>query len=349
MTQPTPTRAFLGSFTSAGGRGVIATVVDPGTGALTETGVSDVVADPSYLTLGTVDGRPVLYAVSETSEGGVAAFEVEDGKPRALGGRVPVCGASPTHLSVVEGHILTANYGSGSLSVLPIAADGAPGPVSGVLQFDGSGPDPDRQHGPHAHQVVPDPSGRWVLAVDLGTDTVHVCVLHAERGELTAHRRTALRPGTGPRHLAFHPDGRHAYVLNELEPTVTICRWDAEEGLLEPVAEAPVLPEGTEGRSYPSELAVAHDGRWLWVANRGHDSIAVLSLDDSGERAELVTTVPCGGRWPRDLVLDASGERLYAANERSGDVTWFTVDPATGVPERAGSFPAPAVSRVVFG
>ena len=114
------------------------------------------------------------------------------------------------------------------------------------------------------------------------------------------------------------------------------------------LAQFNLLPDGVEGPVYPSEVVVSHDGRHLWTANRGHDSIAVLALDETREKAELVTTVPCGGHWPRDLALDPAGRRLYAANERSGDVTWFDIDPETGVPRRAGSLDAPAASCVIF-
>lgn len=348
MGDSSTVRAFIGSFTSSGGRGIIAAAVDGETGALTETGAVDAVADPSYLALAATAGGPVLYAVSETSEGAVAAFDVRGATPRPIGARVPVCGAGPTHLAVSAGHLLTANYGSGSVSVLPVGTDGEPGAASGILQHEGTGPNPDRQRGPHAHQVVPDPSGRWVLGVDLGTDSVRVYALDPVAGELTQHGETPLRPGTGPRHLAFHPAGTHAYVLNELEPTLTVCRWDAAAGVLEPVGETPVLPDGADGPVYPSEVVVSRDGRYLWAANRGHDSIAVLALDETRERAELITTVPCGGHWPRDLALDPTGRRLYAANERSGDVTWFDIDPDTGVPRWAGSLAAPAASCVIF-
>ncbi|MGW5676496.1 lactonase family protein [Streptomyces sp. NPDC003860] len=348
MGEKSTGRAFIGSFTSAGGRGVLAVSVDGPTGALTETGASDAVADPSYLALARIAGKPVLYAVSETAEGAVAAFDVRGASPRQHGARVPVCGAGPTHLTVVDGHLLTANYGSGSISVLPLDDEGRPEPVSGVLQHEGSGPDPDRQRGPHAHQVLADPTGRWVLGVDLGTDTVHVCALDAKAGELTVHAATSLRPGTGPRHLAFHPAGTHAYVLNELQPTLTVCRWDGATGRLDPIGEVPVVPEGVTPRTYPSEVVVSPDGSHLWVANRGHDSIAVLAVDPNRERVALTTTVPCGGHWPRDLKLDPAGRRLYVANERSGNVTWFDVDPASGVPRRAGSLDAPAASCVVF-
>ncbi|MFJ9030328.1 lactonase family protein [Streptomyces sp. NPDC102274] len=345
-------RAFIGSFTSAGGRGITAVTVDPETGALTERGVTDAVANPSYLAPAP-DGS-VLYAVSETGEGAAAAFrtaaaEAGDGAPRLLAEPVPVGGADPTHLTLTAGHLLTANYSSGSVTVLPVGADGAPRPASGVTSHEGSGPHPDRQRGPHAHQVLTDPTGRWILTTDLGTDSVRISTLDAGVGELVPHTEIPLRPGSGPRHLAFHPGGGHAYVLNELEPTLTLCLWDAERGQLEPVGEVPVLPDGVDAEGFGSEVVVSHDGRFVWAAVRGHDSIAVLALDATYEKAELVTTVDCGGRWPRDLALDPTGGRLYAANEHSGDVTWFDVDPETGIPVRAGSLAAPAASCVVFG
>ncbi|MFH9726119.1 lactonase family protein [Streptomyces sp. NPDC017254] len=344
-------RAYIGSFTSAGGRGVLAADLDEETGALTVTGVSDAVADPSFLAL----AGPVLHAVSETEAGAVGAFDVTGPAPRTLGSPVPVDGAAPTHLALAAGHLLTANYTSGSVTALPLAEDGTARPAATVLRHEGGGPVTGRQAGPHAHQVLPDPSGRWIVSVDLGTDSVRVCVLDPETGALTLHGETALRPGTGPRHLAFHPAGTHAYVLNELEPTLTVCRWDAGAGVLEPLGEVPVVPEtpavpeGAGGPSYPSEVVVAPDGRFLWVAVRGDDTLAVLALDPEGSEASLVATVPCGGTWPRDLTLAPSGRHLYAANERSGDVTWFTLDPQTGIPARAGSVEAPAASCVVFG
>ncbi|MFE3738589.1 lactonase family protein [Streptomyces sp. NPDC059134] len=346
-------RAFIGSFTSAGGLGVLTAAVDPRTGALTAGGATDSVPDPSYLAL-SPDGT-VLYAVSETDEGAVAAFRTPDTgaaghpAPSLLTDPVPVGGAAPTHLAFADGHLLTANYGSGSVSVLPVAADGRPGPVTGVLRHQGSGPDPDRQRGPHAHQVVAAPGGRWILGTDLGTDSVRISSLSAATGELVPHGETALPPGSGPRHLAFHPAGGHVYVLGELEPVLTVCRWDQANGVLEPVGGTAVLPAGAEDGSYPSGVVVARDGRFLWVANRGHDSLAVLALDPTYEKPELRTTVPCGGHWPRDLALDPTGRRLYVANERSGDVTWFDIDPATGVPALAGALRAPAASCVVFG
>ncbi|MFE7351761.1 lactonase family protein [Streptomyces sp. NPDC057543] len=347
-------RAFIGSFTSAGGRGITVAAVDQETGALTALGATDTVPDPSYLLLGhgPGPGGRVLYTVSETERGAAAALDITGDVPQPIGEIRPVEGSGPTHLALACGHLLTANYGSGSVSALSVRADGSLGEVTTVLRHEGSGPHPGRQHAPHAHQVLPDPSGNWVLSVDLGTDSVRICALDPTSGVLRKHGETALRPGTGPRHLAFHPAGGHAYVLNELEPTVTACRWDAPTGVLEPVGETFLLPEapagGTAPVTYPSEVVVSRDGRFLWTANRGHDSISVLALDATGEQATLVTTVGCGGHWPRDLALDPTGRWLYAANERSGNVSWFAVDPATGVPHHEGALEVPAASCVIF-
>ncbi|MFE2297795.1 lactonase family protein [Streptomyces sp. NPDC059445] len=338
-------RAFIGSFTAAGGLGVLAAAVDPDTGALTVLGAADDVPDPSYLVF--APAHDVLYAVSESAEGAVAAYRVHGDKPELTGPPTLTGGSGPTHLSVFDGHVLTADYGSGSVSAVPVRPGGELAPAaSSVLRHAGSGPHTQRQQGPHAHQVQPDPTGRWAVSVDLGTDSVRVCAL--DGGNLTVHREIALRPGSGPRHLAFHPRGEHVYVLNELAPTVTVCRWGAGEGTLRPVGEAPVLSGVPDGDAYPSGIVVSPDGRFVWAAVRGCDTVSVFAVDAGGEGLTLVAEVPCGGVWPRALALDPSGRFLYAANERSGDVTWFVVDPDTGVPVRGGSVEAPAASCVVF-
>ncbi|QFQ95452.1 lactonase family protein [Streptomyces phaeolivaceus] len=347
---PRRRRAYIGSFTSAGGLGVLVAAVDEASGALTVLGGADDVPDPSYLAL-SPDGD-TLYAVSERPEGAVAAYRVTGDKPELTGPPVAV-GDGPTHLAPHAGHVLTADYGSGGVTAVPLRADGTlAAPASGTLWHTGSGPDPRRQQEPHAHQVLPDPSGRRFLGVDLGTDSVRVCAL--EGGVPVVHHETPLRPGSGPRHLAFHPGandhpdgepgGSYAYVLNELAPTVTVCRWNASDGLLEALGETSVLPGAPEGDAYPSGLAVSPDGRFVWTATRGTDVLSVLAVEGDGLR--LITTVPCGGHWPRALAQAAGF--LYVANERSGDVTWFTIDPDTGVPARGGSIEAPAASCVVL-
>ncbi|MFD8867446.1 lactonase family protein [Streptomyces sp. NPDC059590] len=363
-------RAYIGSFTSEGGAGIAVASVDAETGALSVLHTTDAVPNPSYLAL--APGGQVLYAVSETDDGAAAALSVADPArpPAPLGPPVPVRGAVPTHLALAAGCLLTANYGSGSVTALPVRDGGALAEPSAVLRHEGGGPVTDRQEGPHAHAVVPDPSGRWVLAVDLGTDSVWVYALgepdapgepDARGGQGVrraavrtvdapprAHREARLRPGSGPRHLAFHPRGHRAYVINELDSTVTVCRWDAASGTLDALGEVRVVPDGTDVPNFPSEVVVSADGRFVWVANRGHDSVATLALDASGDTMTLVATTPCGGRWPRDLTLAPSGRHLYAANQRSGEVTWFDIDPTTGVPTPGGSLAAPAASCVIF-
>ncbi|MGX1563841.1 lactonase family protein [Streptomyces sp. NPDC055506] len=335
-------RAFIGSFTAAGGPGVVTAAVDADSGALTFLSSVNVVPDPAYLALAS-DGD-TLYAVSETAAGAVAAYRVTGDKPEPAGPPVPVDAGGPTHLGLYAGHVLTANYGSGSVTAVPVRPDGTLArSASGVLQHTGGGPHTPRQLGPHAHQVQPDPSGRWAVSVDLGTDSVRVCTL--ADGAPVLHRETALRPGSGPRHLAFHPDGSYAYVVNELSPSVTVCRWDAAEGVLTPLTEAPVLPGAPARDAYPSGIATSPDGRFVWTATRGEDVLSVFAVE--GEDLHLVTTVPCGGHWPR--ALTASDGFLYVANERSGDVTWFATDPRTGVPRRGGSMRVTAASCVVIG
>ncbi|WP_405673022.1 lactonase family protein [Streptomyces sp. NBC_01530] len=334
-------RAFIGSFTAAGGSGIVTAAVAADSGALTALSSVDGVPDPSYLALAP-DAR-TLYTVSETAAGAVAAYRVTGDRPERSGAPVPVGGSGPTHLSVHDGHVLTANYGSGSVTAVPVRSDGTLAGASDVFQHRGSGPHTQRQQGPHAHQVQSDPSGRWAVSVDLGTDSVRVCTL--TQGRLELHREVALRPGCGPRHLAFHPDGRHAYVLNELTPTVTVCRWDAADGTLEPLTERHVLPDGPAGDAYPSGIVAAPDGRFVWTATRGEDVLSTFAVEGDGLR--LVGTVPCGGHWPRAIAESAGF--LYVANERSGEVAWFAVDPGTGLPRYEGALTVPAASCVVFG
>lgn len=316
--------------------------VAPGSGALTVLSHLDDVPDPAYLAL-SPDGD-TLYAVSETAEGAVAAYRVTGDTPEPLGPAVPVDAGGPVHLSLFAGHVLTANYGSGSVTAVPVRADGtlASAP-SAVLRHTGSGPHTPRQQSPHAHQVLPEPGGRWAVSVDLGTDSVRVCTL--TDGTLDVHRETALRPGSGPRHLAFHPHGRYAYVLNELTPTVTVCHWDADDGTLKPLVEVPVLPGAPAGDAYPSGIVASPDGRFVWTATRGEDVLSTFAVE--GEELRLIGTVTCAGHWPR--AITEAGGILYVANERSGDVSWFALDPDRGLPRYEGSIEVPAASCVVVG
>ncbi|OEJ93204.1 lactonase family protein [Streptomyces thermolilacinus] len=341
--------AYIGSFTSGGGQGITVAAVDPASGALTPRSTVGGLVNPSWLALDRAAG--VLYAVGEAESGEVAAFRARGGELTPLGRPVAVDGSGPTHLSVVGRRLLTANYGSGSVSSLPLDGEGGVAGPAVVLAHQGSGPDPDRQEAPHAHQVLPDPSGRWVLTTDLGTDSVRVCALDPGSGAPRVHGEVGLRAGSGPRHLAFHPDGAVVYVLHELEPQVTVCRWEAGAGRLEPLSEVAVAGGGTAAddvRVYPSVPVVSADGRFLWAAVRGANTVVTLDLEDGPEKPRVAGSADCGGVWPRDLVADPSGRRLYVANEWSGDVTWFDVDPRDGRLRRGGSVEVPAAACVVL-
>ncbi|WP_030294767.1 lactonase family protein [Streptomyces katrae] len=341
-------RAHIGSFASGGGRGITTATVDPVTGALTVLNVVDDFPDASCLAL-SLD-RQVLYTAGGTDHGLAAAYRITADGLAALGRPVPVEGLGPTHLSVVEDRLLTANYTSGSVSALRIAGDGRPQGPAAVLTHRGRGPDPERQTGPHAHHVAPDPSGRWVLGVDLGTDSVRVCVPDPAGGPLRVHAETPLRTGSGPREVAFHPCGDVAYVIHELEPQLTVCRWDAGSGRLHPTGEVPLgSAEATsDTREYPSVALVSGNGRFVWAAVRGSNLITTLSLADGPEKPRITDVVDCGGQWPRHLAADPSGRHLYVCNEWSGDVTWFDTDPESGRLHPAGKLDVPAAACVVL-
>ncbi|MFI9011779.1 lactonase family protein [Actinosynnema sp. NPDC053489] len=320
-------RAYLGTYTSwaGGGTGLGLGAYDPATGRLRVTGVVPDVPNPSFV----IDAGRWVYAVNEQADGEVTALAVgADGVPKVVGSR-STGGADPCHLALHRGFLLSANYSSGSVAVHPVLPGGGLGERTDLVVYSGAGPDPDRQEGPHAHQVLPDPSGEFVLAVDLGTDSVHSYRLSGQ-GRLTAAGVARLHPGAGPRHLAFHPSGRYAYIANELDSTVVVAAYD--RGVLTPGAKVGTLPAGapTAPRNYPAEIVVSADGRFAYLSNRGHDSVAVFAVERGGAVLRLVGTTPVGGKFPRHIALDTSGRFLLAANQNSDTVTTFAVDRSTG-------------------
>lgn len=346
--------AYFGGYTSPidehpGGPGLVTASIDPDDGTPRVVATTAALADPSYLAW-SVDGG-VLYACGETEpEGYAAAFRLDASGMPTLFSRQAVGAAAPTHLSVHPAgrHVFTANYGSGSVTVLPLRDDGSLGEPADVVQHEGKGPHPDRQEGPHAHQVVPVASGRFVIAVDLGADALFVYRFDAASGRLRPHQRVMLTPGSGPRHLAFHPGGRYAYLADELASTVTVLDWDAELGLLNPRQVLPTLPYPSDKDNFPGEIVVGRDGRFVYVSNRGDDTIATFAVSDDGATLMPAGTTPVGGSWPRDLRLNPTGARLYAANQFSNAVSWLDLDPVSGLPRLVGTISVPAVASVLF-
>ncbi|HET7477376.1 MAG TPA: lactonase family protein [Dermatophilaceae bacterium] len=271
--------------------------------------------DPSYLALHPT-GR-FLYAVNELAQGTISGYAVRGDSLSPLGSQ-PTHGGHPCHLSVDASgrYVVSANYSSGSLAVHPVGEDGALGEATAVVQHRGRGPDPARQQGPHAHMAAFDPGGRHLFAVDLGIDAVLSYRLAG--GALTETGRLDLPPGTGPRHLAFHPSGHAAYLVGELDSTLTTCRHD--DGVLTAVSTVSTRPDGGRGPNLPAAVVVAADGKRVHVTNRGDDTVATFDLAGGGLLARLSATVASGGAGPRDLARTAEGT-LLAANERTGNLT----------------------------
>ena len=327
-----PRALYLGTYTSAdgGGTGIGLASYDPVTGRITGSGTLTGVPDPSYLAAHP-DGR-TLYAVDERQDGGVTAVRLAD--RRVLGTR-STGGAGPCHLSVHPGGrwLLSANYGSGSVAVHPIAPSGALGERTDLVTHTSPPPGPGQQ-GPHAHQFLTSPDGGHVLAVDLGTDTVHTYRLDDRAGTLTEVARAHTLPGAGPRQLTFHPGGRYAYLANEVDDTVAVCGYDPGTGRLSIGEPQPTGSGG--GTNYPAQVLVTADGAYAFLANRGDNSIARYACEADGARLRLLGTVPVRGDVPRQIAFSPDGRLLFAANQRSGTVTVFHVDPAGGELRPAG-------------
>jgi 6-phosphogluconolactonase len=289
------------------------------------------ITNPSFLAVSPGGGH--LYAVGETGlaadgrPGSVHALRIVTG-PDALGlapvNQQPSGGDHPCHLCVdADGRwLVVSNYGPGSVAVLPIRPDGGLGEIASLLQHEGGGPNPDRQCGPHAHATTFSPDGRFLIAADLGADRLSISAFDANTGSLQPHGEIETGAGAGPRHLAFHPDGDHLFVVNELDNSLTLYRWDADAGTMSELSTLPTLPPDAP-ESIAADIRVAADGRHISVSNRGHDSVAVFRFDR--DRLVRVAVRPCGGAWPRGLGLVPGGSHLLVANEHSDDVVVLPV------------------------
>ena len=336
---------YIGTYTNATsglGRcseGIYRFSLDVRTGALTEQGVTTGIANPTWLALHPT-GR-ILYTGSEVREqgersGGAAVAYARDhatGELTCLNDQSTV-GAGPCYLSLdPTGRLLmVANYVSGSLTVFPVRDDGSLEPAAQVIQHAGTGPVADRQEGPHAHCIIPDPTGRFALAADLGIDKVLVYRLDVgnKRLEPADPPGANLAAGTGPRHIAFHPNGRWVYVTGELDSTLTVFSWDAERGLLQHVQVISTLPEGWQGVNYPAEVVVAGSGRFVYMSNRGHDSIASFAVDAATGSLTPIGHEPTQGAFPRHFALDPTGAFMLVANQNGDNVVVFRVNGETG-------------------
>jgi len=347
------TLVYVGTYTGPKSQGIYVFRLQAENPAVSQNitlvplGLAAASSNPSFLALDLK--RRLLFAVNEVSEfdgkptGAVSAFAIDKTKGTlALINQQPSMGAGPCHL-VLDGsgrHLLVANYGSGSVSVLPVAADGRLGVASDVVQHTGSSVNPERQKGPHAHCVTIDRANRFVFVCDLGLDKVLAYRFDARRGTLTPHDPpfAQVKPGAGPRHMVFRPDGRFAYVVNELSSTVTTFRYDANAGALHDLQTVSTLPEQFDGANTGAEVDVHPSGKWLYVSNRGHNSVVLFNVDSNTGRLTYVEEQGTGGFKPRHFGIDPSATYLAVGNQDSDTILVARIDAGNGRLKPSGVF-----------
>jgi len=332
---------YVGTYTGEKSQGIYAYRLDLASGKCAPLGLAAEVKSPSFVAVH--PNRKFLYAVSEISDGankpsgGVSAFSIDaaTGKLTLLNQQSSQ-GAGPCHLIVDKSGqtVLVANYGGGSVAALPIGSDGRLSPAASFVQHEGSSVDASRQKEPHAHSINVDPTNRFAMAADLGLDKVLIYRLDPATSKLSANDPPAARvpAGSGPRHFAFHPSGKFAYVINEILCTVTAFAYDGERGQLTERQTISTLPAGEKLRPEYStaEVQVHPSGKFVYGSNRGHDSITVFAVDDAQGTLRYVDNTPTGGKTPRGFGIDPTGQFLLAGNQDSHTIAVFRIDPRSG-------------------
>jgi 6-phosphogluconolactonase len=331
---------FVGTYTNAGkSQGIYRLEIDNETGRVSEPTLAAESTDPSFLAIH--PSKRFLFAVNEVARfegkpsGYVSGFTL-DPKTGVLGSinKQSSRGAAPCHLTIdrTGKAVLVANYSGGNVAALLIGEDGRLGPASAFIQHEGSSADKGRQSEPHAHSINLDSSNHFAVAADLGLDKLLVYKFDPTKPTIVPNDPAFARvaPGSGPRHFAFHSDGKHAYVINEMKSTVTAFEYDAERGVLSEIQTIGTLPDGYTGTSYTAEVQVHPSGKFLYGSNRGHDSIAVFAIEPGTGRLKAIEQVPTGGKNPRNFGMDATGKFLLAANQGSDTIKVFKIDAATG-------------------
>jgi 6-phosphogluconolactonase len=334
-----PVYVYIGTYTRAKSRGIYLARFDSANGRLSAPELAAETTNPSFLAAH--PNRRFLYAAGETDSfrgkpvGMVSGFRIAaDTGKLTLINQQSSGGAGPCHLAVdrTGKWLLAANYSSGSIAVLPIRQDGALGEPTAIVQHRGSSVNPQRQEGPHAHFITPAPAGRFVLTCDLGLDKVLVYRLDPAKGTLVPNDppSASLKPGAGPRHLAFHPNGRLLFVISEMGSSLTAFSWDSRQGALKELETVSTLPAGFAGSSNCAEVQVHPSGKFLYGSNRGHDSIAVFAVDSRTGKLSLLEHQSTRGKAPRHFAIDPTGRWLLAENQDSDNIVVFSIDAETG-------------------
>lgn len=327
---------WIGTTTPRGGqsKGIYRATMDLETGELSKPALAAEIASPGFVALHPSGTR--LYSVCglPDGQGGVAAFEIsEDRQSLRLLNTQPTGDGGAAHLAVDKtGRCLfTAQYGGGSVAVFPLDAEGRILPRSALVEHEGSGPNEARQKGPHPHWVGVDPANRFLFVPDLGIDQVVIYRMDLQAGRIEPHGSAGCPPGGGPRHMKFHPNGKFAYVVNELGMSITAFEYDAEAGVLDPIQTISTLPEKLrEIPNTASEIRIHPSGRFVYAANRGHDSIAAFKIDPASGKLTFIEREAIRGSWPRNFNLDPDGKWLLAAGRNSNTISVFRIDPQSG-------------------
>jgi 6-phosphogluconolactonase len=328
---------YIGTYTGPQSEGIYAFRFDAATGALEPVGLVGEVVNPSWVTIH--PNRKFLYAVSELGNDGKASAAVTtfsiDPKTAALTklNSVSSGGGGACHVVVDKTGktLMVANYGTGSVAAFPVHDDGTLGEPPVLIQHQGSSVDPRRQRGPHAHGVFLSADNRFLFVPDLGLDQVMSYRLDAAKSSIAANDPPFAKvpPGSGPRHFAFHPKGKFAYVIDEMKSTVTAFQYNAAHGVLSEIQNISTLPKDFSGEDNSAEIAVDAKGRFVYASNRGHDSITVFAIAGDG-RLTVVENVPSGGKAPRSFGIDPTGAYFLSANQNTNNIVLFRVDGKTG-------------------
>jgi 6-phosphogluconolactonase len=330
---------------------------DASTGKLDFRNAVNAVINPSYLAISKDKQR--LFAVNEATEfsgnagGGVSSFTLNaDSTQASFINAKPTHGTYPCYITLdsTERWALVANYGGGNVTVFPIADNGQLGDFAALIQNQGHSVNTSRQEAPHAHCVILDPSQRYVLVADLGIDQILIFRFDASNGQLTSHSFGAAEPGAGPRHLEFHPNGRYLYVINELNATVSVYDYDADNGTLKHQQTIASLPNDYTGARWAADIHITRSGQFLYVSNRAHNSITVFAVDSNNGQLTLVQTISCGGQTPRNFTLDLTDSFLLAANQESNNLVVFQIDKNSGRLTQTTtilSIPSPVCVKVI--
>lgn len=330
---------YVGTYTSGKSEGIYIYNMNVSSGELKYFNTVKRVIDPSFLAVGRK--RRFLYAVNELTEfggkpgGALSAFSIDQktGDLNLLN-QQPSLGGAPCYVIVdaTGRFVLVANYTGGNVSVLPVLPDGGLGTATDMVQHQGSRANKERQEAPHAHCVVLDRSNRYAFVADLGLDKVMIYHFDAKAGKLRPTRQpwAQLNPGAGPRHFIFHPNGRYAYVINELDSTLAAFSYDAVNGTLHSIQTVSALPKDFSGKNDCADLHITSSGRFLYGSNRGHNSIVVFAINESTGKLTYLEHTSTLGKTPRNFAVDPTGRFLLVANQESDTVVTLRIDTVTG-------------------